>query len=63
MTTLPNGYKSLPSYRRTEDDWWAWHDADDAQWSPGEDPDEATADAEARCAAWVRWQSNDGPRQ
>lgn len=41
--------------------WWAWHDADPSRWSPGEGPDEATADAEERCAAWVRGDSTDGP--
>jgi hypothetical protein len=43
------------------DAWWAWHDADPSRWSPGEDPSEATADAEARCAAWMRGESDDGP--
>lgn len=47
---------------RTEEQWWTWHDADQANWSPGEDPDEATADAEARCAAWVAGESDDGPK-
>lgn len=46
---------------RTEDAWWAWHDADSSRWSPGEDPDAETADAEKRAAAWVAGQSNDGP--
>lgn len=43
------------------DAWWAWHDADQSRWSPGEDPGEATANAEARCAAWMRGESDDGP--
>ena len=47
---------------RTEDAWWAWHDADADRWSPGDDPHEATADAERRCAAWVAGESDDGPR-
>jgi hypothetical protein len=46
---------------RTEAQWWAWHDADDNHWSPGEDPDEATAEAQERCAAWVSGDSDDGP--
>lgn len=48
---------------RTEDAWWAWHDADASRWSPGEDPTEATADAEARCSAWLRGESDDGPER
>lgn len=46
---------------RTEERWWAWHDADPDRWSPGEDAAEATADAERRCAAWVAGESDDGP--
>lgn len=41
--------------------WWVWHDADASRWSHGEDPDEATRDAERRCAAWVAGESDDGP--
>jgi hypothetical protein len=43
---------------RTEDAWWAWHDADADRWSGGDD---GTAEAERRCAAWVAGDSNDGP--
>ena len=60
----PNGTRSrLPNIEteRTEDAWWTWHDADYSRLSPGEDPEEATADAEARCAAWVAGESDDGP--
>ena len=46
---------------RTEDAWWAWHDADSSRWSPGEDSYEATADAKRRCEAWVSGESDDGP--
>ncbi len=42
--------------------WWAWHDADSSRHSPGEDADEATAEAEERCAKWVRgYSKEDGP--
>jgi hypothetical protein len=46
---------------RTEDAWWAWHDADASRWSPGENEHEATSDAERRCEAWVSGESDDGP--
>lgn len=45
---------------RTAEQWWTWHDADYSRISAGEDPSEATRDAEARCAAWVAGQSDDG---
>lgn len=45
---------------RTADQWWAWHDQDSSRWSPG-NQDEATAAAEARCAAWIAGGSDDGP--
>ena len=45
------------------DAWWSWHDEDPARWSPGEDPQEATADADRRCMAWVRGESDDGPEE
>jgi hypothetical protein len=35
--------------------WWDWHDADSARWSP------ELGDAEERCQAWVRGESDDGP--
>lgn len=45
-----------------EELWWAWHDADSSRHSPGEDADEATADAEERCENWVRgYNKEDGP--
>ena len=40
---------------RTEDQWWAWHDADAERWSADH------AAAEQRCAAWVAGESDDGP--
>jgi hypothetical protein len=52
---------TLPAAGRSADAWWAWHDADPSRWSPGEDPLEATADAERRCTAWLRGESTDGP--
>lgn len=41
--------------KRTNDAWWAWHDADQARWS------QDVEEAETRCAAWVAGESNDGP--
>jgi hypothetical protein len=41
--------------------WWAWHDADSDRWSPGEDADAATVDANRRCAMWVKGYNSDGP--
>jgi hypothetical protein len=35
--------------------WWDWHDEDCSRWSSMEE-------AEERCAAWVRGDSDDGPR-
>jgi len=52
---------TLPATGRSADAWWAWHDAGPSRWSPGEDPLEATADAERRCTAWLRGESTDGP--
>lgn len=40
---------------RLELAWWAWHDADADRWSA------STEEAEERCAAWVRGESDDGP--
>lgn len=48
---------------RTEEMWWAWHDANSANWSGGEDADEALKEAEERCKAWVAKESNDGPAE
>jgi hypothetical protein len=53
--------KQGEAMERTEEMWWRWHDADASMWSGGEDPEEATREAEARCAAWVRGESHDGP--
>lgn len=41
--------------KRTEEDWWEWHDKNQDRWS------ETTEEAEARCAAWVAGDSDDGP--
>ena len=35
--------------------WWAWHDASQVRHSP------TMEEALARCAAWVRGESDDGP--
>lgn len=40
---------------RTAEQWWTWHDADAERWSSDD------GDAEARCAAWVDGESDDGP--
>lgn len=40
---------------RCDDTWWAWHDRDAERWSP------SVEEAEARCAAWVAGESDDGP--
>lgn len=55
------GIRFTHGSRRTTDAWWAWHDRDSSRWSGGEDPNEATAEAERRCAAWVAGESDDGP--
>ena len=40
---------------RTPDAWWAWHDANQSHWSAD------VEHAEARCAAWLIGESDDGP--
>jgi len=40
---------------RTPAAWWAWHDEDQSRWSSTED------EAEDRCAAWTRGETDDGP--
>ena len=40
---------------RTQEQWWAWHDASQVRHSP------TMEEALARCAAWVRGESDDGP--
>lgn len=60
----PDSTEVAPS-QRTEDAWWTWYDARPWDHEPSSASDEfgsrATARAEARCAAWVAGESDDGP--
>jgi hypothetical protein len=51
----------VPGAERTDEQWWAWHDADASRWTAGEDVEAAAAAAESRCAARVAGESADGP--
>lgn len=54
-----------PKPARTADAWWAWHDQDQLRHESDDGTLEgvyaAVRRAEARCAAWVAGESDDGP--
>jgi hypothetical protein len=53
---MPEGWTpDAAQPERTDAAWWVWHDADQSRWSS------STAEAEERCAAWVRDGGSDGP--
>ena len=52
---MSNAMTAQQAIERTAESWWAWHDADCDRHSVD------MSEAEARCAAWVAGDSDDGP--